>query len=352
MKWRRNKPIISPTSQHRLPANRFRGILLLALFMQGGSGVCHAQSSPLNAFQAAIEEAQPKMVKVIGAKIGNVEGYSTGILVSNEGHVLTMQGVFLDATNIRVILADGSEHQASVIRRDRERRLALLKISQSTPHFFELAQEAIGQPGDWVVALTNAFRVADKDEPMSVTLGIVSLRTSIEARLNQRDLAYRGDLVLIDCITSNPGAAGGAVVLPDGQLVGMVGRVIDSSETNTRLNYAVPSDLLRKFVDDRLETDSPTETVQSIPGELGIVIFKLGGRNNPAYVERVQRNSPAAKAGFQPDDLVISINGQNVGTVKQYEDALKQVVANEVTIVVIKRGNEILRVAVTAEPKK
>ncbi len=335
--------------------NRCRGLLAFGLVLMGllpsGNPNCLAQSSPRNAFEGAIAEAQQKMVKVFGAKIGNVEGYATGILVSAEGHVLTMHGVFLDATNIRIILADGSEHRASVLRRDRERQLALLKINHATPSFFDLAEETVGQPGDWVVALTNAFRVADKDEPMSVTLGVISLRTSIEARLNRRDLAYRGDMVLIDCITSNPGAAGGAVVLPDGRLVGMVGRVIDSSETNTRLNYAVPSDLLLKFLDDRLDTEALIEKNETVPGELGIVIFKLGGRNNPAYIERVQRNSPAAKAGLQPDDLVLSINGQNIGNLKQYEDALEQVVANEITVIVIKRGDRTIRAAITAEPK-
>ena len=119
--------------------------------------------------------------------------------------------------------------------------MALLKISPTEElDCFSLSDSDVGQKGDWVIALSNAFKVASKSEPVSAMIGVISLRSSIEARLNQRDVAYKGPLVLIDAITSNPGASGGAVVTFDGDLVGMVGKLINSSETNTRLNYAVP----------------------------------------------------------------------------------------------------------------
>lgn len=304
-------------------------------------------------FEQAINQSQPRMVKVIGASVGNVEGTSTGILVSAEGHILTMQGVYLDGRNVRVILADGVEHRATVLKRDRQTQLALLKIEASTPHFFELTTEAVGNQGDWVVALTNAFRVADKDEPVSVMWGIISLRTTMEARLNRRDVSYFGELVLLDCITSNPGAGGGAVVLADGRLVGMVGRIIDSSETNTRLNYAVPSSILSQFLraEAQVEVPDSTPTVTE-KADLGIQLFKLGGRNNPAYIERVRPDSPAATAGLQADDMLVSIGGQKVGTVKQYEELLETLRPNEEVILIVKRGTEFIRIAITPESKK
>lgn len=304
-------------------------------------------------FYSAIEQAQPKMAKVFGASVGKVEGNATGILVSGEGHILTIQGVYLDGRNVRVILADGTEYPATVLKRDRQTQLAVLKIEAKTPNFFELSREPVGQQGDWVIALTNAFRVADKDEPVSAMWGIISLRTSIEARLNQRDVAYQGELVVVDCITSNPGAGGGAVITADGRLVGMVGRIIDSSETNTRLNYAVPSSVLASFVSsDPTEKTNKEQIDRQEKAELGIVLFKMGGRDSPAYVDRTRPGSPAALAKLQADDLIVSIGGQKIGTVKQYEAALTTLKPDEEVILIVKRGDSVLRIPIVPEKAK
>ena len=153
------------------------------------------------------------------------------------------------------------EHIATILKRDRETQLSLLKIQAVTPSFFELSADSVGKKGDWVIALSNAFKVADKDEPVSAMLGVISLRTTMEARLTKRDVAYRGELVLIDAITSNPGASGGAVITPDGRLVGIVGKIINSSETNTRLNYAVPTQVLHEFVAGKASVNGEAQPV-------------------------------------------------------------------------------------------
>ncbi len=303
-------------------------------------------------FGQIVDRCQPKMVKVYGAGAGRVEGFATGIIVSAEGHVLTTQGVFLDGRQVRVVLSDGSEHVATILRRDRITQLALLKIQAETPNFFELSTSPVGQEGDWVIAITNAFKVADKDEPLSATLGIISLRTSMEARLNRRDVAYRGDLVLIDAITSNPGAGGGAAVTVDGRLVGMVGKIINSSKTNTRLNYAVPSETLAGFVAGASETEEEQTESPSEKAELGIVVFKLGGRNNPAYVDRVKRKTPAAVAGIRSDDMIVSIAGKKVGNLKEYNAVVDELRPGEEIIVIVKRGKEFLRIPIVPQVRK
>jgi serine protease Do len=209
-----------------------------------------------------IKQCQPKMVKIIGAGAGRVDGYASGIIVGAEGTILTSQGVFLDGSQVRVELSDGQSYPATILRRNRTLQLALLKIEADRQlEHFKLSDRRIGEKGDWVLALSNAFKVANQSEPMSAMIGIISLRSTIEARLNERDVAYQGPLVLIDAITSNPGASGGAVVNTKGQLVGMIGKLINSSETNTRINYAVPNATLKQFVDDKIDqTDSAVAT--------------------------------------------------------------------------------------------
>ena len=323
------------------------GVVLLIV------GICcsttFAQTAD-SSLQSTIVAAQPAMVKVFGASAGKVDGVATGFAVSEDGLVLTSQGVFLDGKRVRVVLADGSSHVASVLKRDRQRQLALLKIEAKTPSWFELSETPIVQQGDWVVAICNAFKVADKAEPISATLGIVSLQSEMDAKLTKRDYAFRGELFLIDAITSNPGAAGGAVLTTDGRLAGLVGKIINSSETNTRLNYAVPCNVLHAFVsgdDAKLAkadgADSKTPTADQEIGEIGIQVFLLGGRKSPAYVDRVKRGSPAAEAGMKSDDVIVSINGEKISSVKDFQATIKTLVVGEELLLIYKRGNELIR---------
>ncbi len=302
-------------------------------------------------FHELITRCQPKLVKVYGAGAGRVEGYATGVLVSDDGQVITSQGVFLDGRQVRVVLADGTSHQATILKRDRTRQLALLKVPAETPDYFQLGAKDVGQKGDWIVALSNAFKVAEKTEPLSAMIGVISLRTSIEAKLNRRAVAYRGDLVLIDSITSNPGAAGGAVVTMDGQLVGMIGKIINSSDTNTRLNYAVPNAELFKFVKGDTESETVQASVES-KADLGIKLFKHGGRGGPAYIDRVVRGGPAAQAKLKTDDLIITIAGKKVGTVNQYSEVVSSLTPGDEVLIIVKRGVEMLRIPIIPREKE
>ena len=166
-------------------------------------------------------------------------------------------------------------------------------------------------------------------------------------------MAYRGELVLIDAITSNPGASGGAVVTPYGQLVGIVGKIINSSETNTRLNYAVPNSVLYEFVTGKASVTGETQPkTEKQDVDFGVVLFKLGGRNNPAYIDRVVRGSPAAKAKLKSDDMIVSIAGEKIGNLKDYAEALKFLRPEEEVLMIVKRGVEMVRVRITPRLKK
>ena len=333
------------------------GLLLSLLILTLGLASSDVHGQSLNgAFDDVIDQSQEKMVKVFGAGAGRVESYATGMIVSSEGLILTRQGVFLEGNQVRVITSDGKIHSASVLRRNREIQVALLKIEAKTPEYFELSAKPVGKKGDWVLALNNAFRVADKKEPVSVTVGVISLRSTIDARLNLKDIAYRGPIVLIDCITSNPGAAGGAVVNESGKLVGMLGRIIKSSDTNTRLNYAVPSTVLKKFVENQLqENTTVVDSGKSAkPADLGIRLMKFGGKRDPAYVDRVIRKSPAQDVGIRPDDLIVSLNGVSIKTIRDFETAMKGIEPGKEVIIIYRQpgSDQIIRVPIKAVEKK
>ena len=335
-------------------------LFALAMLMAWTSSECHSQDAKnKDAFlPKLIKSCQPKMAKIIGAGAGRVDGYASGILVSPDGLILTSQGVFLDGRQVRVELSDGSSWPATILRRNRTLQLALLKIEADHDlEYFVLSDKPVGEKGDWVVALSNAFKVANESEPMSAMIGIISLRSSIEARLNDRDVAYKGPLVLIDAITSNPGASGGAVINADSQLVGMIGKLINSSETNTRINYAVPSATLKEFVDGKAKesaslVDSGDENASEAKADLGIVLFNVGSRNDPAYVDRARRRSAAAKLGIRGDDLIVALDGEQVGTVSEYQKVENRLKPGVEVTIVLKRGPKLLRLEITPEEKK
>jgi S1-C subfamily serine protease len=308
------------------------------------------------AFAPAVEQAQRRTVKIFGAGIGRSPGYATGLAVSPHGEILTTQGVFLAGDNLRVTLADGSTHAAQVVRRSQSLQAALLKVEAETPEYFELEEKPVAAKGDWILGVSNAFKVADGSEPLSVNVGVLSLRTRLDARRGYQDFPYDGDVYLIDAITSNPGAAGGAVINIDGKLVGMIGKVIESRATNTRLNYAIPADMLKRFVagtenDTAVASASPPPmTGQST--ELGIRLFDLGGRKSPAYIDRVLPGSPAAQAGLKTDDLVVSIAGQVVRDGGDFRRIVQMLRPGSEVIVEVKRKNDVLSVKLTPAAAK
>ena len=95
--------------------------------------------------------------------------------------------------------------------------------------FFDLAVETALNPGDWVVAAGNSFKVADGAEPVSLAHGVFSVRTPLDARRTVKEFSYHADVLVIDGITSTPGAPGSALVNIDGSCVRMIVRFVTST---------------------------------------------------------------------------------------------------------------------------
>jgi len=324
-------------------------VILLLSLIAAPQGDAADSDAP---FARTIELAQRRTVKVFGAGIGRAAGYASGIIIAADGQIVTAQGVFLAADNLRVTLPDGSVHPASVVRRSSDLQAALLKIDAPTPEYFDLSQSPGVEPGDWILAVSNAFKVADRDEPLSVNIGALALRMPIDARRGFHEFPYHADAFIYDAITSNPGAEGGAVVTADGKLVGMIGRVIESKSSGTRLNYAVPVDLLAKFVAGEESPPMAVVSNAAAKADLGIRLFALGGRKGPAYIDRVVAGGPAASAGLKTDDLVVTIAGQVVrdaGDFRRIVESLE--VGKEVTIEV-KRKTDLVSLRLTPVAEK
>ncbi|HEV7282379.1 MAG TPA: S1C family serine protease [Pirellulaceae bacterium] len=286
--------------------------------------------SPLRAQSLAgvVDEVQPKIVKIYGAGgFAGLEAYQSGFLISGEGHVLTVFSYVLDTEPVGVTLDDGRRFDATLVGHDPRLDLAVLKIeAQDLPHF-NLDATASLEAGDRVLAFSNLFEIAYGEENASVLHGVVAAKSPLTARRGAFKTPYRGPAYILDAMTNNPGAFGGAVTDHQGRLAALIGKELRDSRTNAWLNYALPIEELLPSIDairqgklaprDDLETaTAPVDPVTLESTGLSLITDVLD--KTPPFVGFVRFQSPAAKAGVRPDDLVLFVNGQIVPSVEQF----------------------------------
>ncbi len=306
----------------------------------------------------AIDRVQPKIVKVYGAGgFRGMEGHQSGMLISPDGHILSVWSYVLDTDYITVVLNDGRKFEARVVGADPHLEVAVLKIEAGSLPYFELADSADVEAGTRVLALSNVFGVATGNESASVQHGVISVKTQLRARRGVFETTYRGPAYVLDAMTNNPGAAGGALVTRNGQLVAMLGKELRNSLNNTWLNYAVPIGELHESVEDIRAGNFSLEGPPRPPEKperalslqmLGIAMVPDVLSRTPPYVDRVHPDSPAARAGMRPDDLIVLVNDRLIQTCKSLREELEYVDYEEQVIVTIFRGQELFEVALQA----
>jgi serine protease Do len=301
--------------------------------------------------QPTIEQATQRVLKLYGARAGREAGYGSAVLVSADGYAVTTLSVLLEAYDLRAVAGDGRVFHPQVVARDPQRQLALLKLDAEDLPYFELdtAGSTDALPGSFVLTVGNPFKVAEGAEAVSVALGVVSQRTTLDARALRQDFPYRGPVLLLDTITANPGAAGGAVVDLGGQLVGMVGEIVESRRTGTRVNYCLPVEQLAEFFHQATEAgyQPASQPVARAVGYHGITLFTLGFRRSAAYVDRVAPGSPAEQAGLQTDDLILAVGPESVSDAASFHRQMERYAPGESVPLVVKRGQEVLTVELT-----
>jgi S1-C subfamily serine protease len=222
-------------------------------------------------------EVNKKMVKLYGA--GGFKGlpsYGTGILVSPNGWILTVNNHILTTTDLRVHTYDGRVFIGKVVIKEPELDVALVKIEgevKGLPYFnvAEAASKPVAGPGDWIIAFSNQFNIGTRDEPMSVQRGVVSAYTELRGRRGVFDAPFAGEVYFIDTIACNPGAAGGIITNRKGELLGILGRELKNTLSDTWINYAVPVQALVEVVYEDKDKEKQTT------GKISIASFVKDG---------------------------------------------------------------------------
>lgn len=310
------------------------------------------QAAP-NLFEV-IEQVQPKMVKIYGAGgFRGLEPYQSGFLVSAEGHILTVWSYVLDTDYITVTLNNGRRFEAKLLGADPTLELAVLKIDAADLPHFTMSEATVAEPGSMVLAFSNLYKVAYGSEDVSVQHGYVAVKSRLEARRGVYETPYSGEAYIIDAMTNNPGAAGGALVDRSGNLLGMLGKELRNAKTNTWLNYSIPIAQLEQtaieIIEGKFIQRDPADDPSKIKPEnamalelLGIVLVPDVLDRTPPFVDSVRPGSPAAAVGIQPDDLVLFINNQRlIQSCKALKEELGYIDRDDPVRITVMRDQEL-----------
>lgn len=270
----------------------------------------------------------------------------SGVIVTEDGYILTANHVVEGADEIRVALADGkTEYEAKIVGTDPRTDVAVIKVEARDLPAITIADSDKLRVGDVVLAIGNPFGVGQ-----TVTMGIVSAKSRAGLGLDYEDFIQTDAPI-------NPGNSGGALVDIAGRLVGINTAIISRSGGNLGIGFAVPSNLARYVMERLIEDGKVTR------GYLGVYIqpvtpelareFNLKDLSG-ALVADVIENSPAADAGLKAGDVILEFDGRKV----QNDRHLRLMAAqtrpgSEVRIRILRDGREqTLRVKLGEMPEE
>jgi S1-C subfamily serine protease len=315
-----------------------------------------ADSVGIGSVNGVAVSTEAKAVKIFGAGgVAGLDAYQSGFFVSPEGHVLTVWSTVLDADTIMVVTSDGSRLESKVVGIDPNLEIAVLATEQETDNYFDITQSLDAPVGGRVLAFSNLYGIATGNEMSSVQKGVIMARTELNARRGSFESVYQGPVFIIDAMTNNPGAAGGALTSFDGQLIGMLGKELRDSSANTWLNYAVPMSELRDSIErilagksidrsasSRRMADRPTSLA-----EMGIVLIPNVLVKTPAFVDLVKADSAAELAGLESDDLILFVNSNRVSSQSALIEELQYIDRADAVALLVQRGTELKEIVVS-----
>lgn len=267
------------------------------------------------------------------------QGIGSGVLVSNDGYILTNNHVVDGADSVKVQLTDGTESTAQVIGTDPKTDLAVIKISGSQFPYLNFADSDEAEVGDLVLAVGNPFGLGG-----TVTTGILSAKGRATLGLDYEDFLQTDAAI-------NPGNSGGALVDAQGRLLGINTAILSRTGGNQGIGFAIPSNLAREVLRSIIKDG------RVVRGQIGVRIQDLTpplakrldlGLARGALIGDVIPRSAAAKAGIESGDVIVEFNGHPIADSRQLHLAVGRTESGStVPIKLLRQGkSQSLRITV------
>ena len=276
---------------------------------------------------------------------GNGKGAGSGILVRDDGYVVTNAHVVATASSIQVVLSDGTTLPARVVGSDSLTDVAVVKIDRDHLPVAVLGSAIDLQSGQAAIAIGSPL--GQQGGP-SVTVGVIS---AVGRRMESPNGVELRDMIEIGAPIAN-GSSGGALCDGGGAVVGMTTAASSDDQTATGLSFAIPMDIVRGVVDDIIASGSARHAWLGLEGaDLDTTIAQHVGVTGGARITKVVDGSPAASAGLHADDVITSIDGAKVTSMSSFVVALRAHHPGDAVTLEIMRGTDPQTMVITLAEK-
>ncbi|TBX70449.1 Do family serine endopeptidase [Flavobacterium silvisoli] len=266
-------------------------------------------------------------------------GTGSGVIISEDGYIVTNNHVIKDATELEVTLNNNKSYKAKLIGTDSKMDIALLKINadEKLPYSTFADSDQV-KVGEWVLAVGNPYNLNS-----TVTAGIVSAKAR---NLNTNGLQ---SFIQTDAAV-NPGNSGGALVNTRGELIGINTMISSPTGSYAGYSFAIPSNITRKIIEDIMEFGGVQRGVLGIEGnELNSKASEeLGVKDTEGfYISKITKNSGAEKAGLRKGDIIKKIDTQKINSFAELTGYISTKRPNDKVQVTFIRNGETKTVPVT-----
>lgn len=293
-----------------------------------------------------VQKVEPAVVTVVTdlntRSAGEVQASGSGVIISQDGHIITNNHVVEGASSVAVIYEDGTRTNATIVGTDPVTDIAVLKVNDKVPTYVPFGDSNALQLGEWVIAIGSPLG----NYRGSVTVGVVSgLNRSVDG--TQQEGLIQTDAAI------NHGNSGGPLINLAGQIVGINTLVVRESVGGAPaegLGFAVPSNIVRAVAEQLIARGkieypfigiSYQEVTPQLASELGLAA------KNGVLIQQITAGSPAARAGLQMRDVVTAIDDKAIDENTSLRSLLFQYHVGDTVTLTVERGGQPLQVKVT-----
>lgn len=262
-------------------------------------------------------------------------GTGSGVIISEDGYIVTNNHVIKDATELEVTLNNKKAYKAKLIGTDSKMDIALLKIdSEDKLPYSTFADSDQVKVGEWVLAVGNPYNLNS-----TVTAGIVSAKA--------RNLDTNGIQSFIQTDAAvNPGNSGGALVNTRGELIGINTMISSPTGSYAGYSFAIPSNITRKIIEDIMEFGNVQRGALGIVGNEinGQISKELGIKDTQGYyISKVLKNSGAEKAGLRKGDVILKLDSQTITSFPELTGYISTKRPNDrINVTILREGKNMI----------